>query len=900
MSLVRYAFGELRRRLSRTVPTLLASVLAVSSFIVLTGTVERQRLDVTQLVEANARGVYDILVRPKGSTSEVEAAGGLVRQNYLSGIYGGIALDHVAQIRKVAGVEVAAPIAMVGVAWRLQRIAIDADKALAGRQRVLLRYVTSDQARNSTAQARSWTGYIYLSRGRVTQTYEERGGSARERIAGRTVQICLEADPVADQPNAGVNDPAARWNPVCQSVSDLKSLPITLNVSYPLLIAAVDPDAEEALVGLDSATVQGRALDTATDADAKGTDATIVPAVMSTDFPVDYQTTMRVDYLPDDLVDQVFAARTNTARRKLVMAAGSAGQFTTTTGDAETLYREASKSWAAAGATTQIITSLLQPGDVQYQQTGGVLQPVLQNNPASLWRNDANNGTFWVRPVTVADTSYRKLTVKPGRSQTTKVVALNLIGAFDPSTVGASQGSSGLLGAYSPQPLTAADEVSKATLGDQPMRSDLNPAGYLQVPPSLLVSLNSLVSFDAAYEGLNATAPVSAVRVRVAGVTGVDPVSRERVRIAAEQIHQATGLDVDITLGTSITHRAVSLPATDLGSPALQLNEAWIKKGVAVTISDALDTKSMALFILVLISAALTVAIAATASVRARHRDLAILSCLGWRPGRLRTLVLTEALILGLVAGVVGAGVAVPIGHAFGLPVDPVRLWLAVPISCVLNLGGAAAAAIDAGRSGLVTLMHDVSRLARRLRLKAGGPVGVGITMLAQRPRHLILGATAVAVGTAAVTMVVEINWVFAGVVVGSVLGDAVAVLTQASDAVAVALLIVLALISVAVVLQTGAVEDARAFAALRATGWRDRSIVVLVTSQGAIIGLVGAAVGLLVAVATMTTAFGASPVASLILAAAVCAASILAASTAALPVARHQATRPLTESLVG
>jgi ABC-type antimicrobial peptide transport system permease subunit len=437
-------------------------------------------------------------------------------------------------------------------------------------------------------------------------------------------------------------------------------------------------------------------------------------------------------------------------------------------------------------------------------------------------------------------------------------------------------------------------------LGGQRLRSDLNPAGYVQNPPALLVSLDALGSFYASYQGLNQTAPVSAVRIRVAGVTGIDPVSRERIRVAAEQIHQATGLDFDITLGSSVTYRTVALPATTMGTPALELKEAWIKKGVAVAISDALDAKSLALFILVIISAALTVAIAATASVRARHRELAILSCLGWRPGRLRGLVLVEALVLGLVAGAVGAAVAVPVGQAFGVPVEPLRLWLAVPIPCLLNVGGAWAAAMGAGRSGLVTSVSDVSGLARRLRLKANGPVGVGMSMLAQRPRHLLLGGTAVAVGAAAVAMVLEVNWAFAGTVVGSVLGDAVAVQTQTSDLVAVGLLAVLALISVAVVLFTGAIEETQAFAALRATGWRDRSIAALITSQGAVIGLVGAAVGLIVAVAVMTIAFGASPAASALPAVVVLAAAVITAAAAALPVAHRQARESLAISLAG
>ena len=907
MSLLRYALGELWGRLSRTIPTLLASVLAVSSFVVLTGTVERQRLEVTQLVEANARGAYDVLVRPRGSTSAMEAAKGLVRQNYLSGIYGGITLDQVKQIQKAAGVEVAAPIAMLGLTWRTQRITVDVEKALAGRKRALLRYVTTNQARNGTAKTQSWTGYIYLSLGPVKMDgYVDRIGKYTEKVDGKTIQVCLEPDPVADQPGAAVGDSAARWRPACRSVSDLKAEPITVDLLYPLLIAAVDPAAENALVGLDAATVQGRSLDRATAADAKGSEyVSIVPAVMANSFPADYQTSMRLEYLPDGMIDRLMAAKTNTARRELVMSASSAGEFATVGVDAATEYRQAASgqwSWDARNLRSAQLSIgfLMQPEDVKYQQKDGAIQPVLQNNPASVWRDPDGFGEFWSTPVTVTDTSYRQLEVKPRPDLRTKFVSVNVIGEFDPSTVGASQASSGLLGAYTPQPLTAADDASKAELGGKPMRSDLNPAGYLQDPPSLLVSLASLDEFDAAYRGLNGAAPVSAVRVRVAGVTGIDKVSRERIRVVAEEIQQATGLDVDITLGTSTTDLTVSLPPTTMGTPALQLQEAWIKKGVALAISDALDTKSLALFVLVIISAALTVGIAASASVRARHRELAILSCLGWRPGRLRALVLTEALILGLLAGAVGGGMAIPIGHAFGVPVDPVRLWLAVPIACLLNVGGAWAAAMDAGRSGLLTSVSDVSGLARRLRLRAGGPVGVGISMLAQRPRHLVLGGMAVAVGAAAVAMVLEVNWTFAGTVVGSVLGDAVAVQTQTSDLVAVALLAVLALISVAVVLFTGAIEDSQAFAALRATGWRDRNIAVLITSQGAIIGLVGAVVGLAVAVAVMALGFGASPAVSALPAAIVLAAAVVTAAAAAVPVVRRQARQALASSLAG
>ncbi len=44
--------------------------------------------------------------------------------------------------------------------------------------------------------------------------------------------------------------------------------------------------------------------------------------------------------------------------------------------------------------------------------------------------------------------------------------------------------------------------------------------------------------------------PISVIRVRVAGVTGPNPVSLERLREVAQQIAVRTGLDVDIVAGS--------------------------------------------------------------------------------------------------------------------------------------------------------------------------------------------------------------------------------------------------------------------------------------------------------------------------------------------------------------
>jgi ABC-type antimicrobial peptide transport system permease subunit len=895
--LLRYAVRELWSRWSRSVATVLAATLAVSSFIILTGTSERQRLEVTQLVEASARGAYDILVRPKGSTSDIESSQQIVREDYLSGAYGGITLDQVKQLRRVPGVEVAAPIAMLGVTWRTQYVPIDVGDALKGRAHALLRYVVQDETRNATVKHQSWTGYVYLTRGKLEQTGEWGTGSL-ERVSGKTVTVCLDIAQVADEPGSSVNDPAARWRPICQSTKHEFDF-LVVPVSYPLLMAAVDPAAENQLLDVDAARTTGRSLDSATKQEYRhDQDADHVPAVMSSRLDADYQTTLRVESLPDSLIDPLFAATSNDERRKLMMNASGKPVEAPVARDAAEEFAAAAASARSSENPSQVFVSALwQTGQIRYTDSNGVLHPVEVPTTSRTWRNDAGPW-YWPVPISVTDTSYRDITVKPRPSLETKFLVLDVIGQFEPTKVRSGDKPSGLLGSYSPEPLLAADPESSKVLGDRPLRSDLNPAGYVQNPPALLVSLDALGAFDAAFSGLDSTAPVSAVRIRVAGVTGVDAVSRERIRVAAEQIQQETGLDVDITLGSSVTYRTVALPATTMGTPAIQLKEAWVKKGVAIAISDALDVKSVALFCLILLSAGLTIAIAAIASVRVRRQELAILSCVGWRASRLRNLLLTEALILGLVSGVLGVVAAYFGGQALQIPVSAQKLLLAVPISCALSLVSTWAAALDAGRAAPAASLRDTSALSRRLRMRARSAVGVGTSMLVQRGRRLALGTAAVALGTAALALVLGVNWVFRGVAVGSVLGDAVAVQVQGSDVAAAVLLGVLALICVAVVLFTGTTEDARALAALRAIGWRDRAITASLVYQGAVIGFAGALVGGLIAAAAMTFVFGVAPATYLGPIAIVAVAAVVASAAAAWPVARLQAGRSIAATL--
>lgn len=99
---------------------LLFGLIALSTgLILIAGVSQATVLTVSQELSHYWRTTYDILVRPQGTRSPIEEKYGLVEANHLSGIRGGITITQYETIKAIPGVEVAAPIAMLGSATLL-------------------------------------------------------------------------------------------------------------------------------------------------------------------------------------------------------------------------------------------------------------------------------------------------------------------------------------------------------------------------------------------------------------------------------------------------------------------------------------------------------------------------------------------------------------------------------------------------------------------------------------------------------------------------------------------------------------------------------------------------------------------------------------------------------------
>src|SRR4029077_14678312 len=118
----RLAWSQLRFRAVRLIALLIGMLVATTAFTVLTAASRTSQLRTVGTVSAHFVPAYDVLVRPRGARTRLETRTDTVQPNFLSGTYGGITMGQYHQIAAIPGVQVAAPIAMVGYSLLISRI----------------------------------------------------------------------------------------------------------------------------------------------------------------------------------------------------------------------------------------------------------------------------------------------------------------------------------------------------------------------------------------------------------------------------------------------------------------------------------------------------------------------------------------------------------------------------------------------------------------------------------------------------------------------------------------------------------------------------------------------------------------------------------------------------------
>ena len=497
-------------------------------------------------------------------------------------------------------------------------------------------------------------------------------------------------------------------------------------------------------------------------------------------------------------------------------------------------------------------------GPVTYRSLpNGELAPAPVVNPDTVWASSLRTSGYEAAPIDSTDVGFRPLQEQLWTNSGPPLFSLKAVGEFNPDKLrGFSPLSQVPLQTYYPPEATGGDPASQALLHGSPLLPNANMAGYLQQPPLMLTTLASLPAFAQNFPTANVNAPISVIRVRVAGLHGDVREQLAEIAQVAASIRRVTGLEVDVTAGSSPTTETIALPAGKSGRPPLLLNEGWVRKAVALVILNAVDGKSLALFVLILIVCGFFIGNAAFAAVRARRTEIGVLRCLGWPRRTIFIFILGEVLLTGLAAGMIGSALSGAGIWLFRLDVPWWRVGLVAPVAVLLaGVSGLLPASLAARGQPLDTLAPAV-RAPRRPR-PVRRLVGLAIANLRRAPGRVALAAAALAMGIAALTVLLALNLAFDHGVVGSALGGFVANQVRAVDYLSAALAIVLGAASVADVLYINLRERASEFAVLSAVGWRRGQVARVVVDEGAGIGIVGSLVGALLGLAAAALILG-------------------------------------------
>jgi putative ABC transport system permease protein len=877
----RLAWSQVRFRLARTLALVAGVLVAATAFTVLTAASRTAQARTVGTVSANFSPAYDILVRPKGARTAVESKTGTVAPDFLSGIYGGITMAQWHRIEQIPGVEVAAPIAMVGYTELNAEVFVPVPAAALARSgRQLYRISTTWVSDSGASRVTQPPAYLYVTP--LPLTLPGNGD-----VTDGTGPGCQP--PVVMPPGTNPFGTAAQSYARCWSRENQYDMPpgpgsntaagYFVTWTVPVLIAAIDPDTEAKLDGLNKALVSGRYL-----TKNEGARSPTLPVLASSASGMNEyaQTTLQQLAAPSampDMNDAWESAQASAPGRTVATVRTTAQQaYSALLNGPPTDYEG-----AAAGDFVEGYWSV---GPADYRRTtAGALVPRQVVNPRSVWYTDT------LSPVAMddEDSQYRTVTAHvtaqsmlPGGYS---VALIKVAGVFDPARIRAFDPLSQVpLGDYQPVAAAPATAASRRALHGEDLLPSQNLGGLVSQPVNLITTLAALPGLEDGhgYTGVPAADPISVIRVKVAGVTGPGALSRERINAVAQQIAQRTGLDVDVVAGSSPSPVTIEVPAGKFGQPPLTLSENWVKKDVAVAILKAVDKASVALYILILVVCGLFVGNAATAAVRGRRRELGVLAAVGWSRARLFATVLGELACIGLAAGLLAAAIAVPVSAALGLDASPGRALLAVPVAIVVAVTAGLAPAWLAARADPVSSVRPPVLAVRRAH-QPGGITSLALLNVTRTPGRTAIGVASLAVGIAALTMLTAVTFAFRGVVVGSLLGDAVAVQVRSVDYIAAGATAALGVLAVADVVFLNIRERAAELATIRSFGWRDSALARLVITEGAIIGVTGSLAGAGFGLAAAAWFAGALPARLLAIAAAAVAAGIIITAAAAL-----------------
>ncbi len=926
----RFAWAQLRAGRGRAATLGAGILVAAVSFGLLSSETASSRLQVTATVRHNFRSAYDILVRPRGAQTRFERQHHVVDDGFQSGLFGGITMRQYREVRSLPGVSVVAPVANVGYFLITQAFFVPFPRSVTRTSQEVLRVNTTWNVHDGLERIPGDPFYLYYTNGRLSfKTGNYQDGTTTAPGLPHPVDVCLgyydgsvastvHTVTVSGKKVPTVNLRQAIKNPYKASLSGnfacsarhtvaSKSVRETLRGAHnyqglvrygaevifeiPVLVAGVDPAAENELVGLKGAMTSGRyfgeqaGLSAPRPSSGGGPRVRYYPVIASDRTYFDEAADLTISRLGlpggarlDELLSKPRAYDVLRHASGTVLGREGVGPSTG--------WRRSLASFNQTFGALSTILWRIAPTQDTITRSGVIVPRTVRDDP-QVWVTGASGSVFAdhsFAPPGGNDTWYRSVTgydqsgsdhLADGH-ETNVAPKPTLIGTFDPARLrGFSPLSRVPLQTFYPPTVTAANATARRQLGTGALGPTMDLAGYLSQPPLLLTTIKGAIAIEngdgesfalsefmgqgqprhtfriQAYQGLSPRAPISTIQVRVKGVTGPNQLSLDRIKLVAEDIERQTGLTVNITAGSSPTPETIRLAAGKFGQPPLLVRQGWVKEDVDSGIINALSSEDLELSLLVLIVCGLFVGSATAASVRQRRREIAILSTLGWKARSIFTLVLGEAALVGILAGALGCALAVVLASVGSLQIPALRLALVVPVTVALAMLAAAGPAWRAAQVPPLDALRDpVISGGRARRVRSISQMAVA--NLLRVPGRSLVALITLIFGVGALALIVGVTLAFRGGVAGTLLGQVVSVNVRGVDVVCCVLVVFVGAAGVTDVMVVSLRERRAELATLRAVGWSERAIVTLAAREGLTLGVVGSLLGAVAGIAAV------------------------------------------------
>lgn len=812
--MIRFIWQNWWRHKERLILLLVGILIVGSGLSYLVGMAQASRGTIMNQLEKRWSASYDIVVRPQGTRSVTENKK-LLEPNYLSGISGGISLDQYHQIQKIDGIQVAAPIAMIGyISYYIPLEKLTLQQK--GVYRLKMKEAVDIGPRKNVQKST-----FYFSNGDWSNK---------------------------DDPSYGV------------SSGDFSHL---IETGATVLLAGIDPKEENALVGLkDSVSDQGNSryfekMDAPmVTKDGKLTDYHIPVLVNDRSF-VKKKDTFTIERLnlpfQNDKIQMKTMEKVKKKGGKKYLNTVQASMVHTYTFTADQAHNKLMEQITGLNPKTG------KPA-VAKQSNGGTEFHWMTFRPTPLKLNPVSSPFIkrWPyayetkishhpNPVlpSIPKNTYRAVHIFGKNSDSWPRIDTSYIGTYNPGKLNIAQNPLTELPMETYSPASAhlvLNSNGKPINPPTKISPSDSPYGFLTKPPGMLTTIKAAAK-------ILGKKPISAIRIKVAGVTNLDEKSQKKLEKIASEIRNQTGLDAEITLGSSPQPALTHIPAKGNQSALGWIQQPWVKLGSSFAIFKETKVGFSGVVGSVMLVAIIYVFASLLVSLFARRREFAVLLAIGWRPSQLSKMIFLEAGILGTFVAIIAWGILSFVLSVHQTQTSFARIILSGLFGFVIYGMGAIIPAFLARRIRPYEALQsgEISRISRRF-MKIRTIFSLSFSYLLGRWRRSLLSVFAIAVPTSLLAFFLFVTFRLSGVMYTTWLGQYVALKVGPQHYVAMAVALLIAILTTAEVMWQNISERQPEIALLKSVGWQNRSVRILVLLEGGFTGLVSAVIGLVIA----------------------------------------------------